>query len=178
MSVDELRDDLIVTQKKGLPFIAASVVIWLLIAIVASLGLDIAVQNILVLCCAAPLLPLAWLIGKRIGVEIFAQDNTLSKVGFVFTMNQALYLLIVIWAFNAAPHQMIMVYAMVFGAHLLPFSWLYKSVTYRVFAIVIPIVSLVLGSVFNGLAVAAAATVMELVFVVLLVREVRQATKS
>lgn len=38
MTLDQLRNDIILKQKKGLPFIASSVLIWLLIAIVTSLG--------------------------------------------------------------------------------------------------------------------------------------------
>lgn len=41
------------------------------------------------------------------------------------------------WVFSAVPEKMLMVYTMVFGAHLLPYSWLYKSRTYLVFAIVL-----------------------------------------
>ena len=39
MSLDELRTDVARKQKKGLPFIGASVVIWLLILITCSLSL-------------------------------------------------------------------------------------------------------------------------------------------
>ena len=110
MSLDELRNDIIIKQKKGLPFIITSVVIWLLITVVAALDINIAMKNILVFCCSTPMLPLSWLIGKKIGVDIFSKDNELGNLGFLFTMNQILYLLIVIWVFNAVPDKMIMVY--------------------------------------------------------------------
>ncbi|HCY07033.1 MAG TPA: hypothetical protein DHS57_07230, partial [Erysipelotrichaceae bacterium] len=74
----------------------------------------------------------------------------LGNLGFLFTMNQMLYILIVMWVFNAVPEKMIMVYAMVFGAHLLPYSWLYKSRGYAIFSIIIPIISLILGNLYNG----------------------------
>ncbi len=35
MSLDELKNDIIIKQKKGLPFIMASVIIWLLIVLVS-----------------------------------------------------------------------------------------------------------------------------------------------
>lgn len=117
------------------------------------------------------MLPLSWLIGKKIGVDIFSKDNELGNLGFVFTMNQILYLLIVIWVFNAVPDKMIMVYAMVFGAHLLPYSWLYKSKVYRVFAIIIPVLSLVLGNLFGGFVVAGTAAAAEIIFVFILRNE-------
>lgn len=174
MSLDELRDDIIVKQKKGLPFIMASVVIWFLIALVTTLDIGIGYKNILVFCCSAPLLPIAWIIGKRIGVDIFANENPLGQAGFLFTVNQMLYLLIVMWVFNAVPDKMIMVYAMVFGAHLLPYSWLYKSKSYRNFAIAIPLVALVLGNVFNGFVVASALFTIEIIFTLALLYELQQ----
>ncbi|MFU0571975.1 DUF7010 family protein [Gardnerella sp. Marseille-Q9181] len=171
MSLDELRNDIIIKQKKGLPFILTSVVIWLLITVVAALDINIAMKNILVFCCSMPMLPLSWLIGKKIGVDIFSKDNELGNLGFLFTMNQILYLLIVIWVFNSVPDKMIMVYAMVFGAHLLPYSWLYKSKAYRVFAIIIPVLSLVLGNLFGGFVVAGTAAAVEIAFVFILRNE-------
>lgn len=171
MSLDELRNDIIIKQKKGLPFILTSVVIWLLITVVAALDINIAMKNILVFCCSMPMLPLSWLIGKKIGVDIFSKDNELGNLGFLFTMNQILYLLIVIWVFNSVPDKMIMVYAMVFGAHLLPYSWLYKSKAYRVFAIIIPVLSLVLGNFFGGFVVAGTAAAVEIAFVFILRNE-------
>ncbi len=58
MKLDALRNDIIVKQKKGLPFITASVVIWSLITLVAALNISIDVKNILVFCYAVPILPL------------------------------------------------------------------------------------------------------------------------
>lgn len=172
--MDELRNNIIVRQKKGLPFILASVVIWLLITIVADIDLNIGLKNLLVFCCSAPLLPISWLIGKRIGVDIFEKGNELSQLGLLFTLNQVLYLLIVAWVFNAVPDKMIMVFAMVFGAHLLPYSWLYKSKAYRFFAILIPILALALGSLCSGVIVAGAMVVVEIAFVLTLKQEMRR----
>ncbi len=174
MNLEELRNDIIIKQKKGMPFILTSVVIWLLITIVAALDIGVELKNIFVFCCSTPMLPLSWLIGKKIGVDIFSKDNELGNLGFLFTMNQILYLLIVMWVFNAVPEKMIMVYAMVFGAHLLPYSWLYQSKAYRVFAMIIPILSLVLGNLFSGWVVAGTIAIVEMVFVIILRNEVKK----
>lgn len=64
--VDELRKEIAIQQKKGLPFIMASVIIWLLIVLVSILNINMNMKNLLVFCCSCPLLPLAWLIGKLI----------------------------------------------------------------------------------------------------------------
>lgn len=174
MNLDELRNDIAVKQKKGLPFICASVVIWLLILIVILLDMPQYTENLLVFCCSCPLMPIALVIGKVLKVDIFDKSNPLGNVGFLFTCNQFLYLLIVMWVFRAVPDKMVMVYAMVFGAHLLPYSWLYKSVSYRVFAIVLPIVSLIIGCMFSALFVAIALFVAECIFVMALFAELRR----
>ncbi len=173
MNLEELRKDLILKQKKGLPFIMTSVAIWFLITIVASLNLPIKLTNLLALGCSALLLPISWVIGKKMGVDIFEKNNELGNLAFIFTMNQVLYLLIVMWVFAYAPEKMIMVYAMVFGAHLLPYSWVYKSRAYCIFAVVIPVVSLIVGTMLSAVAVAAVGTVVELVFSLVLRHEVK-----
>lgn len=174
MNLDELRNDIAEKQKKGLPFICASVIIWLLILVVVSLKLPVQQQNILVFCCSCPLIPLAWGVGKIIRVDIFDKSNELGNVGFLFTLNQFLYLLIVMWVFRAVPDKMVMVYAMVFGAHLLPYSWLYKSINYRIFAVVTPILALVLGCLYSPGVVAIAMIMNEILFAILLRAELRK----
>ena len=84
MSLEKLRNDIIIKQKKGMPFIIASVVIWLLITIVASIEISIGLKNIFVFCCSVPLLPLSWMIGKKIGVNIFSKENELGNLGFSY----------------------------------------------------------------------------------------------
>ena len=59
MNLDELRIDNAKKQRRGLPFICASVIIWVLILIVISLKMPIQRQNMLVLCCSCVLMPLA-----------------------------------------------------------------------------------------------------------------------
>lgn len=174
MNLDELRNDIVQKQKKGIPFICASVIIWTLILLVTLFKLPVQQQNLFVFCCSCPLLPLAWGIGKIFRIDIFDKSNELGKLGFLFTLNQLIYLLIVMWVFNAVPDKMVMVYAMVFGAHLLPYSWLYKSMSYRIFSIVIPIVSLVLGCLYSAFIVAIAMVVVEMLFVALLFAELRK----
>ena len=172
--LESLRNDIVIKQKKGLPFIGASIVIWLLILIVIMLDLPQDKENLFVFCCSCPLLPISWLIGKVLKVDIFDKSNPLGNVGFLFTCNQFLYLLIVMWVFSAVPDKMVMVYAMVFGAHLLPYSWLYKSLNYRIFSIVIPIVSLVVGCAFWAFSVAVTMLIIESIFVIALFVEVHK----
>lgn len=174
MNLEELRNDIIIRQKKGLPFIITSVIIWTLITVVSALNMDIFTKNILVFCCSCPLVPIAWIIGKKMDVDIFDKENPLGELGFLFTMNQMIYLLIVIWIFNAMPEKMVMVYAMVFGAHLFPYAWLYKSKAYITFAVCIPFITLILGNLFSAFVVAGVVAVLEIGFVLLLFGELNR----
>lgn len=172
--LETLRNDISIKQKKGLPFIGASIVLWLLILIVIMFDLPQDKENLFVFFCSSPLMPIAWMLGKILKVDIFDKSNPLMNVGFLFTCNQFLYLLIVMWVFRAVPDKMVMVYAMVFGAHLLPYSWLYKSLSYRIFAIAIPIVVLIGGCVFSAFCVAVTMLVIEIIFAIALSVEVRK----
>jgi hypothetical protein len=58
MRLEDLRDDIIIKQKKGIPFIGASIIIWLLIIVVVTLHLPIYSTNILIFCCTCPLMPI------------------------------------------------------------------------------------------------------------------------
>ena len=172
-NIDELRLDIAKEQKKGLPFILSSVIIWALIAIVSTLNLPIMTKNLLVFCCSCPLMPLSIGISKIIHVDLFSKKNPLNSLGLLFTLNQFLYILIVMWVYSAVPSKMIMVYGMVFGAHLLPYSWLYKSAAYRVFAIIIPIMALILGHITTSTILALTIMATEIIFAAFLTKEVK-----
>ncbi len=173
--LDELRQECIVKQKKGLHFILASIVIWTLIFFVELTGWTILTKNLAIFCCTAPLMPVALLISKFIGVDFQNKENPLSKLGLLFSINQFIYLLIPMWMFQASPENMLMVFAMVFGAHLMPFSWLYESKSYLIASIVIPIISLFVSLKFGGLALAAVMIVFECIFALFLHLETTKA---
>lgn len=174
MELEELRYDIMMEQKKGLPFMMSAVLIWLMIAVVASLDIPLGLKNTIIFCCSCPLMPLAYGFGKLIKVGIFSKKNPLSNLGLLFTLNQMLYLLIVMWTYSSHPEKMVMVYAMVFGAHLLPFSWIYCSKSYAFFSIVDTIVALIVGCYLNAVAVAMVLVVMEALLVVSLVLELKR----
>lgn len=70
--------------------------------------------------------------------------------------------------------KMLMVLAMIFGAHLMPFGWLYDSKSYMALSIVIPIGILYIGLIYPPFVVAAVMIATEIVFSLLLVFENRQ----
>lgn len=135
-NLNVLKRDAQDMQKKGLPFMMASVVIWSLIGAMQFIKRDISVINMYTFSCSCFLMPLAFIFSKMIKADIFKKtDNPINKLGLLCTMNQMLYLVIVMWAFNKSPENMLMLYAMVFGAHLLPFGWVYDSKAYTFAAV-------------------------------------------
>ena len=168
MELEVLRKDMIVSQRKGQPFIVTSTIIWVSITLVTMMKVSLPVQNLLIFLLFMSIVPLSWFVGKWLNVDIFSKENPLTNLGFLFTCNQLIYLLIVMWVFSAVPEKMLMVYTMVFGAHLLPYSWRYKLRTYFVFAILIPILALVLGHMASMTCLSLVMVFLEIVFAMLL----------
>lgn len=164
MNLQELIDDCSKKQKKGLHFILASVIIWSLILVVQLLNVPILTKNLLTFCCTAPLVPLSYFISKIIKVNFSDKTNPLNNLGILFSINQMLYLLIAMWIYSAVPNKMLMVIAMIFGAHLMPYSWLYKSKSYIILSIIIPIISLIIGLNFESYVLAIVMIVIEIIF--------------
>jgi hypothetical protein len=169
-----MRINSAIKQKKGLHFILASVIIWIAILVIHLSTLQILTKNLLTFCFAAPLMPLAFMISKMIKVDFTNKENPLTNLGILFSANQILYLLIAMWIYNAVPEKMVMVLAMIFGAHLLPYGWLYKSKSYIGFSVVIPIAALIVGLNFPPYFVAGLMIAIEIIFSLLLSYEVKK----
>jgi len=174
MDTQQLIVDCSIKQKKGLHFIVASILIWALIAVIHATSLNIEQKNILTFCCSAVLFPVAWLLSKWLGIDFQGKGNPLTKAGILFSVNQMLYILIAMWVFAAVPEKMLMVYAMIFGAHLMPFSWLYDSKGYLAFSIIIPIAALIIGLLFAPVVLAIIMTAFETAFSLCLWWECKQ----
>ena len=173
--INELRRETQKIQKNGAPFMLASVILWALIAVVRILPITLYAQNLLTFCCSMLLIPFAFIFSKIIGADIFKKtENPINKLGFLCTMNQMLYLLIVMWAFSQNPEVMVMLFAMVFGGHLLPYSWVYSSKTYLVMSIVLTLGSLIVFNVFGAFVMCIFVTVCQIITSTLLLVECRK----
>lgn len=172
-ALQELRTDNRSKQKMGLHFIMVSVFIWIAVLVIQLSSLPIMAKNLFTFCCSTPLLPLAYLLSKILKIDFQNRENPLSGLGLLVSLNQMLYLLIAMWVYAAVPEKMLMVYAMIFGAHLLPYGWLYQSKSYYFFSLVIPITVLWIGICFSPAAVAVFMLIVEIIFCILLVTEYR-----
>ncbi len=172
-ALQELKADNTKKSKRGLSFIIASVVIWVAILAIHISPMPILTKNLYTFFCSAPLVPLAYFISKLIGVDFQNKNNPLTKLGVLFAINQMLYILIAMWVYAAVPEKFLMVYAMIFGAHLLPYGWLYQSKTYYVLSVVIPITVLLLGLYCSIITVTVFMLIIEVVFCCCLIVENR-----
>lgn len=175
-ALQTLKSDNAQKSKRGLPFIMASVIIWAAIFIVHLSGLPVLTKNLLTFCSSCPLVPMAYLISKMIGADFQNKENPLTNLGILFAMNQILYILIAMWVYAAVPEKMLMVYAMIFGAHLLPYGWLYQSKIYYVLSVIIPILVLVIGCNYPGAVIALLMLGIEIIFCVCLIIENKRKT--
>jgi hypothetical protein len=178
MNLEELRTDCAVKQKKGLHFILASIVIWVAVLAVQLMNVPVLTKNLYTFCCTAPLLPLAFFISKIIKVDFQNKGNPLTYLGILFSANQMLYLLIAMWVYPTVPEKMLMVIAMIFGAHLLPYGWLYKSKTYMVLSVVISAAALIVGMSSEPYVLSIMMICIEAVFSVCLCIEVKALSNS
>lgn len=172
-----LKIEFAVKQKKGLPFIMVSAVLWFIMLIAFLTNLNLATKNIIAMCCSALLMPVGMLFGKILKVDMFCKDNPFSSLSVVAALNQLMYLPIVLWTMYAVPDKMIMVYAIVVGAHFLPYYWIYFSPTYFYASIIIPIVSLIFGIYFSQVIVCVAFIAFDILICILLCLENKQAQK-
>jgi len=178
MNLEELKIDISKRSKKGMSFIIASIVIWCAVLIVWLLPIDDAItRNLFTFCCTAPLMPIAYFISKMIKAEFSSKDNPLNNLGLLFALNQIMYILIAMWVYQAVPEKMVMILAIIFGAHLLPFSWLYKSNAYKVMSILISVSMLIVGVIYSAAVVASCMIVFEIVFLIWLIIENKQLNK-
>lgn len=174
MNLNELRNDCSLKQKKGLHFIIASIIVWTAVLCVHLTQMPILTKNLITFCCTAPLMPLSYLISKIIKVDFQNKNNPLTNLGVLFSVNQIVYLLIAMWIYPTIPEKLVMILAMIFGAHLMPYSWLYKSKSYFALSIIIPVVALIVGLNFEPFILVAIMIVVEIIFSILLSFEVKK----
>ena len=168
MNLEELKKDCSIKQKKGIHFIISSVIIWSMVLVVQLTNLPILTKNLLTFCCTAPLMPISFLISKILKIQFSDKSNPLNKLGILFSVNQMIYILIAMWIYYAIPDKMVMVLAMIFGAHLLPFGWLYNSKTYMGLSVIIPILALIVGQNCENYVLATMMIIIEIIFSILL----------
>ena len=73
--LNRLKKDVQYRQKKGLPFILASVIIWALILLSRIAAADLRTANLMTFICCCLLIPLATLFSKLLKADIFRKTG-------------------------------------------------------------------------------------------------------
>ena len=177
--LNELRKDAAVLQKRGLPFMMASVLLWTAIMLSRIFMTNVNEMNFFTFCTSALLMPLASLFGKLLGVDIYRKStNPINKLGFLCNINQFLYLPIAMWAYSAHPDSMLLIYAIIFSAHLLPFSWVYDSKIYFTAAFVESIGVILIGYRFGYPIAMGFIVIMQIIVCIRLFMQVKEDDKT
>lgn len=166
--LDKMRMDSARKNKRGIAFIIASIFLWLGIFLVHSTDLSIREKNLYTWYVTGCLMPFALLITKMLKIKFQNKENPINQLGLLITLNEMLYILIACWVCTAIPEKMVMVLAMIFGGHLLPFGWIYMSKSYTFSAIVITVGILVVGCVCSAKVVAGVMMFYEIIFAICL----------
>lgn len=145
MDLAKMKKDLTIRGKNGLPFLLAAAIVWIVIAIIFLTPLDIQWQNILMLAATGLTFPLALLLAKLIKAEWKFKDNPLSKLGLYLNLAQFVYFPVILWAFAQRPSVMVLFFAIITGAHLFPFGWLYNTKAYYAMAPVTSVGVMLIG---------------------------------
>ncbi len=178
-ALDDLRDDARRIQRSGLPFMLSSVILWSMISLVQFFDISQVAKNTFTFGCSMFLFPLSLLFAKILNTNIIKRTkNPVNSLGFMITMNQMLYLLIVMWVYNQRPVGMLMVYAMVFGAHLLPFCWVYDCKGYMVMSIIETIGAFFVGIFLGNRAIAPFIIICQIILNILIFANERKAARK
>ena len=178
-ALNDLREDARRIQRSGLPFMLSSVILWSMISLVQFLDISQVAKNTFTFGTSMFHFPLSLLFAKILKANFIQRTkNPVNALGFMMTMNQMLYLLIVMWAYNQRPVGMLMVYAMVFGAHLLPFSWVYECKGYMVMSIIETIGAFLVGVFLGNLAVAPFIVICQIILNVLIFANERKVARK
>lgn len=173
--LNALRKDAAVMQRRGLPFMMASVVLWTGIMLSRIFMKDIHSMNLFVFMSSAFLMPVATIFGKIIKADIYKKtSNPVNKLGFLCNINQFLYLPIAMWAFSDHPHSMLLIYAIIFAAHLLPFSWVYDSKIYFYGSIIESVGVIFVAYAFGYPVATGFIVIMQLIVCIGLIRDIRR----
>lgn len=149
-NLDSLRIELSVKSKNGLDFTLAASIVWLSIAFIWTLNTSSYNKSVLTFIAGGFMLPLALLFSKILKTNWKNKDNPLQPLGLWFNFAQLFYFPFLIFILIKMPDYFIMVYAIITGGHFFPYSWLYKTKWYAIFAGLIVVGALFLGLILSS----------------------------
>ncbi len=144
-TMDGMRWELSVKAKNGIDFILAASIIWLVISYIWTLEIDAYNKSILTFIAIGLMLPLALSFSIFFKTKWKDKFNPLQPLGLWLNIAQLLYFPFLIFTLIEIPDYFVMVYAIIYGAHLFPYAWFYKVAYYAVLSGITATGALLLG---------------------------------
>ena len=144
MTIDELRDELIVDGQKGYPFFLSGALYWIVMGFIGFIYESSQQLALFYLIGTFSIFPLAIALSKILKVNILS-TNPLAVLGGIIGGIQAFYIpvwvVIYIEQFELIP----MSIGILGASHFLPYLWIYRSKTYAVLTIAMALISFIFG---------------------------------
>lgn len=131
--------------KKGVDFLLAAGLLWLLISFIWTWDQTSYNKSIFTFMVGALLLPLAFGLSNVLKTTWKIKNNPLQPLGLWLNFAQLIYFPISVFMLIKFPDYFILVHAIITSAHLFPYVWLYDELGCAVAAIFIAAGSLVLA---------------------------------
>ncbi len=145
MDLIKMKNELSVRFKNGITFLLAATIIWTIITIIFLQHIDIRQKNIFMLYSTGLMFPLAYFLSKILKVDWNSQKNPVGTLGMYLNITQLIYFPIIFWAFIKSPAEMVLFFAIITGAHLFPYGWVYNTKVYYVLS---PVITLLIFGVY------------------------------
>ena len=144
----KIRNELSVRSKNGIAFLGAGMIVWGIITMLFFLPLEIAEQNIFMLISTGLMFPLAILLSRLLKADWKVKNHPLADLGLYLNVAQFVYFPLLFWVFMKSPHDFVLFFAVITGAHFFPYGWLYRVKAYYIMAPVISVGMMVIGWMF------------------------------
>ena len=141
----QLKSEIQLNAKNGVDFIISAAIVWFAISYIWTLNYSSYGKSILTFIVGAILLPLALGMSKILKTNWKIKDNPLQPLGLWLNFAQLIYFPFLIFVLIKYPDYFIMAYAIITGAHLFPYAWVYDEMTYAVSAVVISAGALIIA---------------------------------
>ncbi len=146
---DNLKLELKREAKCGVDFIFTASILWLAITYIWTMNYTAYDTSIFTFVISAFLMPLAFAFSKLFKTNWKVKDNPLQSLGLWLNFAQLIYFPILFFILIKDANYFVLGYAIITGAHLFPYAWLYDEKIYAVIAPLISVASLVLTIIFG-----------------------------
>ena len=119
----ELKKEIRLKAKGGVDFIFAATLVWMAVYFIWTLEYSAYNKSIFTFMIGAVLLPLALVLSKVLKTTWKIPDNPLQPLGLWLNFAQLIYFPFLIFVLLKSPDYFIMAYAIITGAHLIPYAW-------------------------------------------------------